>query len=372
MKSFFNVMFDFINPDENNELKKGSEEWVKRLPTLWLLGKTGAGKSSLIQALIKDTAIDVGNGFSPCTKTSKSYEYSLEKPILRFLDTRGLSESGYDPTDDIEVCKNGSHALVIVMKADDVEQSDVVNAVQKIKNTGDINHLFIVHTNILSLSEEERNQAIKYNQHQIEEVWRKKINSVCVDFAPDDNNVIGIDELKKLSIEMLPFLNTIINDKKHASREEDNFNKLSTEIIWYSGSAGVSDIVPGVGLISVPSIQGKMLHSLANQYSVEWDKQAFMEFIGMLGTGFAIKYSTKFVIREAVKFIPVYGQTVGAGAAALISAASTYALGRVACKYLYHKSRGEKVSTEEMKELYEKALQKGEEVAKNERSKKEL
>jgi len=370
MKNFFKEIFDYINPGENTELKKGSEKWAKQLPTLWLLGKTGAGKSSLIQTFTKDSTIDIGNGFSPCTKTAKSYEYPLEKPILRFLDTRGLSEAGYDPTEDIAVCQNGSHALIIMMKADDVEQSDLVNALRKIKDIGGIQHLLIVHTNILSVSEEERDQAINYNQSKIEDIWDKEVNSVYVDFSPDDNTSIGIAELKKAASEMLPFLHTIINDEKHTSQEEDNFNMLRKEIIWYSGSAGASDLVPGVGLISVPAIQGKMLHSLANQYGVEWDKKTFMEFIGTLGAGFTMRYSAKFAIRELVKFIPVYGQTVGAGAAAVISSASTYAIGRVACKYLYHKSKGEPVSKEEMTKLYEEALNRGKEVAENEASEK--
>ena len=370
MEDFFKQVFNFINPDENPELIKASEKWEERLPTLWLLGKTGAGKSSLIQSFTKDSTIKIGNGFSPCTKTAESYEYPLEKPILRFLDTRGLSESGYDPTADIKVCQSGSHALIIVMKVDEIEQSDIVNALKKIKSIGGIDHLLIVHTNIHSISAEDRKQAINYNQAQIEEAWGEKINSVGVDFSPNENTPIGIAELISSASEMLPLLNEIIDKEKDTSREEDNFNTLRTEIIWYSGSAGASDLLPGVGFVSVPAIQGKMLHSLANQYGVEWNKQLFMEFIGTLGTGFAIKYSAKFAIREVVKFIPVYGQTIGAGTAAVISSASTYAIGRVACKYLYHKSKGETVSTEDMTRLYEEALRRGKEVAENEASEK--
>jgi len=370
MKNFFEEVYNFINPDENPELKKGSEQWEKQLPTLWLLGKTGAGKSSLIQEFTKDSAIEIGNGFSPCTKTAKSYDYPLKKPILRFLDTRGLSESGYDPTEDIEVCRNGSHALIIMMKADEVEQSDLVNALRKIREINDIAHLLIVHTNILSVSEKERDQAISYNQRQIEEVFDKEIKSVYVDFAPDDNTPIGISELKKAASEMLPFLNIIIYNEQHASREEHNFYMLRNEIIWYSGSAGASDALPGVGIISVPAIQGKMLHSMGKHYGVEWDLDTYKEFGGILGASFAWKYSVQFAIREGAKFIPVYGQTVGAIAAVAISSASTYAIGRIACKYLYHKSKGEEVSTEELTKLYKSAFSRGKEMAENETSKK--
>ncbi len=366
MKNFFTKVFDSINTNEDIKIEKGAQEWEKQLPTLWLLGKTGAGKSSLIEALTGSHDVEIGNGFMPCTKTAKMYEYPPDKPLLRFLDTRGLSEAGYDPTEDIKICQQGSHALIIVMKADDVEQSDLVEALKKIKKTGDFSHLLIVYTNILALDEPERDRAIRYNQDQIEKIWKSEIKSVAVDFSPEEGSLVGIEQLKEALIGMLPFLNEIIMNKAYTSIEEQNFNLLRKEILWYSGSAGASDLLPAVGIVTVPTIQGKMLYSLAKHYSVEWDKQTFAEFTGALGTGFAVKYSSQFLIREAVKFIPVYGQTVGAGAAGVISAASTYAIGRVACKYLYHNSRGEDVSPEEMRKLYRQTFSKGKEIAKNE------
>ena len=366
MKNFVEKIYDFIIPSENEELKKGSEEWAKKLPTLWLLGKTGAGKSSLIQALTNDTSIKVGNGFSPCTKTSKSYDYPKEKPILRFLDTRGLSEVGYDPTEDIAICQKGSHALILLMKADDVEQSDLIAALKKIKSTGGIMHLLVVHTGIRLIEEDERAKAIAYNQQKVEEAWGESINSVSVDFS-FDNHSLGIAELKQACIKMLPYLNDIIIEDENTSNEEHNFNLLRKEIIWYSASAGASDALPGVGLISVPAIQGKMLHSLANQYSITWNKKNFSEFMGTLGSSFAIRYAVQFLIREGVKFIPIYGQTVGSATAVMISSAYTYALGRVACYYLYQISKDIPVSTKEMKKLYKESFSKAKKMSKNEK-----
>jgi uncharacterized protein (DUF697 family)/GTP-binding protein EngB required for normal cell division len=366
MKNYFAKLFDFINKNEDESIEKGAKEWEKQLPTLWLLGKTGAGKSSLIQALTENSDIEIGNGFMPCTKTATMYEYPPEKPLLRFLDTRGLSEAGYDPAEDIEICRQGSHALIVVMKADDVEQSDLVNALKKIKKSGDFSHLLIVHTNILAFDEPERDRAIRYNQDQIEQIWKREIESVAVDFSPENGAPAGIEELKEALVDILPFLNEIIAKKAYASDEEQRFNLLRKEILWYSGSAGASDLLPGVGIVTVPGIQGKMLHALAKHYDVEWEKRTFAEFSGALGTGFAFKYGSQFLIREAAKFIPGYGQTVGAGAAGVISAASTYALGRVACKYLYHKSRGEEVSSKEMRKLYKQTFSKGKEIARNE------
>jgi len=57
-----------------------------------------------------------------------------------------------------------------------------------------------------------------------------------------------------------------------------------------------------------------------------------------------------------VKFLPGWGQTVGAASAAVMSFCTTYAIGRVACKYMYHKNRNEDVSNEELRDLFYSAF----------------
>ena len=71
-------------------------------PVFWLLGKTQSGKTSLIKALTGDSRAQIGNGLQACTRSSFVYDFpDSENCLLRFLDTRGLGEIGYDPqTDD--------------------------------------------------------------------------------------------------------------------------------------------------------------------------------------------------------------------------------------------------------------------------------
>jgi uncharacterized protein (DUF697 family) len=103
-------------------------------------------------------------------------------------------------------------------------------------------------------------------------------------------------------------------------------------------------------------IQAKMLHHLAGQYGISWDKNALADFVAALGAGFSVQYLSKLGIRQLNKLIPVYGQTVGSAAAVVVSFCSTYAIGRTACKYLYHKSKGEAVSEQELKRMYHQAF----------------
>jgi len=362
----FDAIKGFINPSKNPDISQAFEYQNTHLPTLWLLGKTGAGKSSLIQAITGDSDVEVGNGFEPCTMTAHAYSYPKATPLLRFLDTRGLSEADYDPTDDIAISAKQGHALLVIAKAEEPEQSDVINALKKIKKQKSIKQIVIIHTAVKQVSADEQAKTVQYNQQQFEKVWGEQISYLEVDFELANGETFGIPALKDKLTELLPIIQSFNQQQQHADTEDANFQKLKTEVLWYAGSAGAADAIPAVGLVAVPSIQAKMLHSLANQYGVDWDKQAFAEFIGTLGSGFAFQYASKLGIRQLVKLIPAYGQTIGSASAAVISFASTYAIGRAACKYMYHKSKGEAVSNQDMQDIYKDALSSIKEVAKSE------
>ena len=132
----------FFNPPSNPDIEPAFSYVNQNLPILWLLGKTGAGKSSLIHAVTGDDNVKIGNGFQPCTLTASSYDFPQDKPLFSFMDTRGLAEANYDASEDIAACQERSHALVIVAKAEDPEQSSVLNALQQIKKSGDLSQLF--------------------------------------------------------------------------------------------------------------------------------------------------------------------------------------------------------------------------------------
>lgn len=330
---------------------------LEHLPVLWILGKTGAGKSSLIQAVTGNSGIEIGNGFRPCTRTSNHYDFPANKPLLRFLDTRGLAEADYDAGEDIVFCVNVSHAIVIVLKAEDPEQSSVLNALKQIRQSKKIKQLLVVHTGIKLIPDPgERAQSISYNQAQIEKTWGGSIESVELDFYIPDGSHTGVDELRASLATLLPVLAGMEMEETSSSQEQQRFATLRNEVLWYCSAASASDTIPAAGLVTVPAIQARMLYSLAKHYEIEWDKRRLSEFVGVLGTSFGVQYASRLGLRQLVKLIPVYGQTVGAASAAAISFASTFALGRVACSYMFHSQKGETVSTQQLKDLYRSAF----------------
>ncbi len=73
-------------------LQEGMEKLREKTPTpvLWLFGKTQTGKSSLVRFLTGAADAEIGEGFRPCTRYSRQYDFpTSEVPLLRFLDTRG-------------------------------------------------------------------------------------------------------------------------------------------------------------------------------------------------------------------------------------------------------------------------------------------
>ena len=130
--------------------------------------------------------------------------------------------------------------------------------------------------------------------------------------------------------------------------------KANAHILGFAVAAGASDAVPVAGAIAVPMLQAVMLRQLAKLHGARWDRRGYAEFIAALGTGTLVRTAATFGIRQLVKLVPVYGQTVGAAAAAAASFAATYAMGRAASYYLARRQRG--VHAEEMAAVYRDAL----------------
>jgi uncharacterized protein (DUF697 family) len=366
MKRFARKIYEYvINPPSDESLVEVGIG--HSLPTIWLLGKTGAGKSSIVQKLTGQSRAQIGNGFMPCTRDYSRYDYPDVHPIVSFLDTRGLGEADYDPGEDIAALMKSSHAVLLVVKLRDPERNALLNTLKQLRKSAKhirSSDIAVVHTGVLELPDaDSRKRAIALCQKALEDVWGDELDYCEVDFADTKDGSepgdVGFDELVSLIGNKLPALELWLQKSAHKDAERESFDKLSSEVLWYSTTAAATDAVPIVGLVSVPAIQGKMLHSLAQKYGIEWSAGDFGEFISTLGTSFAVKYAINFGGRQLGKLIPGYGQIVGSAFAATISFTSTYALGRVACMYLYHKQKKEPLNQEDLRSAFVQAMTEG-------------
>src|ERR1043166_8762625 len=105
------------------------------VPVFWLFGKTQSGKTTVVRYLTGATDAEIGSGFQPCTRFSRKYDFpDPEAKLLEFLDTRGVDEPGYDPSEDLREFDSAAHLVVVTVKAVDHAQENVVNHLKAIRD----------------------------------------------------------------------------------------------------------------------------------------------------------------------------------------------------------------------------------------------
>src|SRR5262245_17956896 len=106
------------------------------VPVFWLFGKTQSGKTSIIKYLTGADAAEIGQGFKPCTRFSRQYQFpTADVPLLTFLDTRGLDEPGYDPAEDLAQFNATAHVVIITVKAMDHAQEYVLEHLRTLRRS---------------------------------------------------------------------------------------------------------------------------------------------------------------------------------------------------------------------------------------------
>ena len=118
-------------------------------PVIWLLGKTGAGKTSIVAELTASARDEVGNGFEPKTKSARIYPWPKERPILRFMDTKGLADvASYDGSHDTEIARASAHIIMAVVRADDMAIEEIVAITRDARRSNPELPLIVVQTSL--------------------------------------------------------------------------------------------------------------------------------------------------------------------------------------------------------------------------------
>ncbi|MCO6435309.1 YcjF family protein [Nitrosomonas nitrosa] len=354
------------------------------LPVLWLLGKTQAGKTSIIRALTGNETAEIGNGFQPCTRHSRFYDCPTEAPVVRFLDTRGLGEIAYDPSDDIHYCESQAHLLLAVMKVADMQQAPVFEVLKTIRQRHPEWPLLMVQTSLHELYAQESQHIVPWPYGEdplppsIPDELRRAllaqraafgklpgsapISWVAVDLTLAEDGFepvnYGLEALWQAIELLLPL------GLQHQLTSEQEVRDLYAQtahqhIVGYSMTAAGLGALPVVDLVAVSTVQAKLLHGVATLYGQRWDKRAITEFLALVGAGIASGYVMRMVGRAVTKIIPFFGQTVGAVWGASASGASTYALGKAAVYFFTRRKDGLNVDPDTLRRIYAEALESG-------------
>jgi uncharacterized protein (DUF697 family) len=354
-------------------------------PIIWLLGKTGSGKTSIVAVLTGDPRAVIGTGYKPCTRHSLTYDWPSEAPVLRFLDTRGLGEPGYDPGDDIAYAEAQAHVLLVTVKVTDPIQDEVLSALDEIRSRHPSWPVIVAQTTLHGLyprgavhpSEypydagsddanaalpQELRGALRHQRSLFEGLKGSPPIFIPLDFTlPEDGyapTTFGLEPLKE-ALEKAGI--AVFREAEEALAEEFNdeiARKAHPLILGYAAAAGASGAVPMpvVGIGGLVTVIGLMLRVLADRYRLDWCWARISEFTGAIGTGALLGFGLRYGLRELLKLVPVAGTFAGAALNAVAASALVYAIGRAACIYLGAVRKGQVVSADQVHRVFKRAL----------------
>lgn len=349
-------------------------------PVFWLLGKTQSGKTSLIRALTGDSRAQIGNGMQACTRSAFAYDFpNSEDCILKFLDTRGLGEIDYDPKADLDAFQEQTQVMIVVIKAMDHAQHAVIEALRKILKNKPHLPVIVVQTALHEGYPDHNFEHIHPYPFQVD-AWPnavpenlsrsllaqrqlfKGINAqfVAIDFTlPEDLYqpvYYGLDALWQSLETALPHGMAQLLHHMRDMRHElyDIYGKAAMpSIMAYSILAGAAGAIP-MPLVDIPLVtllQMKMLHNLASIFHYPVNHEHLTEIGGVLGIAFLTNWGR----RELVKLIPGFGAPISA----VLTAATTYALGKTLIVYFQSKRDGLSLGKRHFQSIYAEQLDAG-------------
>lgn len=358
-------------------------------PVVWLLGKTGAGKTAIVAALTGDPRAEIGQGFEPCTRTTAFYDVPPEAPLLRFLDTRGLGEVDYDPAPDIAWCEGQSHLLLVVMQVADPAQDAVLRVLHEARRHHPDWPVVVAQTGLHRLypagaahpepyrfdGEQEGaaaadvphalRQALAHQRRLFEGLRGPRPRFVAIDFTlPEDGFSpldYGLEVLWRMLEEAAPLAFAALH-RARADAVSDRIRAKARPLIYGYGAAaaGAGAIpIPLVGVGGLAGVLALVLRTLASRYGVAWTPGAFAQFTAATGGGALVWWALRYGLREMLKLLPV----IGAAAAGALNAAAAFAVtvgvGEAACVWLGYRRRGLTAPSEEVRRAFAEGLAKG-------------
>lgn len=368
LRSTWDVVRSLWNSDESPERLDAALEELRKsrpAPTLWLLGKTQSGKSTLVKYLTGADDAAIGTGFRPCTRTSRKYPFPTEEaPLVTFLDTRGIDEPGYDPTEDIAAFEAEAHLIVVTAKITDFAQATVKATLEAIRRVHAGRPVLLVLTCLheataghpvpYPFSESDGPEPFSKLIAEHREYFKGLVSDIAVvDLTKPEEGFAdphyGGEVLKAKMLELLPeaYRTSLGRMAEAMEMLKDLHQQHAGPIIAsYASLAATAAAVPVpfVDLVTLPAIQVRMVYHIAKLYGQEMNTARILELTGSLGIGLLARQA----VREVAKLIPFVGSAVGATLAWI----TTYALGRAICLYFEEIHDGHLPRPERLKKLY--------------------
>ncbi len=149
--------------------------------------------------------------------------------------------------------------------------------------------------------------------------------------------------------------------KEEKIQEKSSEDILKRHVYWAVGAGLIP--LPVVDIAAVTAIQVDMLKQICSFYHIDYSEETGKTWISALVTSTMSSLIARFSA-SAVKFIPVIGTMVGATSMAILSGASTYALGKAFINHFENGGTFSNLNEEKVKEIYNEQVKEGKKIAK--------
>ncbi len=377
-----------LGDKELKQLMEGLDS--HRPPRIFLIGRTGVGKSSLINALCGSYVARVSDTTS-CTATTNIYKcMDGDRVLMEILDTRGIAESvAMDKEQSAEDALieqiNEFSPDVAIFMLNCTHRDDILEDVEFLKNLAasyaKINDLRLPIVVVVNKSDEMAPTRFKdpknYPQRKKDKIQEQvqfyksiivknglKIDNILavsslIDWMTPDGmevNAEDIDNLPQSDIdhlqmafdgryqieELFDLLAEAIQDfeaqmgLRMAARLNDVVKRVSKQliIIFSTISGGVAATPIPIAdiyiLLLLQSVMVSLIASLSGRdISLESAKEFIFNIAGVVGAGFAFR----FIAQQGTKLVNLIMPGVGSVVSSVVATSGTAAIGNAAVSY---------------------------------------
>lgn len=337
-----------------------------RPPRILIVGRRGAGKSSLINSIFNDRVADVGSVLSE-TGEARWHEFQNAKGALRILDTRGLGDRTKPESANFQtaieeirdaVSRECPDAVLFLCKAKEVDAhiAEDLRNLMEIRSFVKTVHkyelpLVAAVTQVDELDPKKVDPPFNHPKKQanihiavqaIEDACREagmdsiKTLPVCAYAEYDEGQLMdstywNIDLLVEFLIGVLPKSAQMQMARISSIRQVQK--RMARMLIGSTATicAGIAAVpIPVADLIPITGAQIVMISGIGYLAGREVSKDNAKEFLAALGLNLGAGYMLREAARALIKFVfPGGGSVISAG----VAFAGTWAIGEAAAAY---------------------------------------